>query len=311
MHKKKKKTVACILMLTTMTAAQAEVLVILPESGPMARAATSIQQGFMQAYQASQSKIPVKFVNADQKTIPDILLNDVNANTQMIVGPLARQHIEAVIESNPSIKTLALNSVDAQHKNVMQFSLAKVEDAKALSKVIEKDKLKELFIVRKAGTEQEYELFLSALLDQLKIQHEVVAALPVDLKAQQGILLLGDAGWIKQQQSLPQTHVYSTANSVENVADIPVGLKYCDTSAQYSKKWAGLKPLLDNQAMPFQRLMAFGGDAWQIVDYVLVHPNKSTYQFEGRTGTIQMKNNQIQRTPHCFERTAQQLKVIL
>ena len=52
---------------------QAEVLVILPESGPMARAGLSIKQGILSAYQASQANIPLKFVNSDQKTIKTIL----------------------------------------------------------------------------------------------------------------------------------------------------------------------------------------------------------------------------------------------
>nr|WP_228259927.1 hypothetical protein [Acinetobacter sp. ANC 4779] len=53
--------------------AQAEVLVILPESGPMARAGLSIKQGFMSAYQALNQKTPIKFVNSDQKQITQLL----------------------------------------------------------------------------------------------------------------------------------------------------------------------------------------------------------------------------------------------
>ena len=56
-------------LMSVMMNVQAEVLVILPESGPMARAGLSIKQGIVNAYQASGSSIPLKFVNADQKTM--------------------------------------------------------------------------------------------------------------------------------------------------------------------------------------------------------------------------------------------------
>ena len=58
--------------------AQAEVLVILPESGAMARAGLSIKQGFMSAYQASGQKTPIKFVNSDKKQIAQLLKINVN-----------------------------------------------------------------------------------------------------------------------------------------------------------------------------------------------------------------------------------------
>ena len=50
--------------------AQAEVLVILPESGPMARAAGSIKRSFQSAGAASDYKAPVKFVNSGHMPRP-------------------------------------------------------------------------------------------------------------------------------------------------------------------------------------------------------------------------------------------------
>lgn len=61
--------------------AQAEVLVILPESGPLARAGLSIKQGFMSAYQASDLKMPIRFVNSDKKQIAQLLKQNVNKKT--------------------------------------------------------------------------------------------------------------------------------------------------------------------------------------------------------------------------------------
>jgi outer membrane PBP1 activator LpoA protein len=55
--------------------AQAEVLVILPESGPMARATSSIKSGFMSAYALSEDKVPLKFINSDKKRSKPFWLN--------------------------------------------------------------------------------------------------------------------------------------------------------------------------------------------------------------------------------------------
>lgn len=56
--------------------------------------------------------------------------------------------------------------------------------------------------------------------------------------------------------------------------------------------------------MPYQRLLAFGGDAWTITQMNLQKPTLQQASFEGRTGLIQIRGNHIQRTPHCFEQTA-------
>jgi len=53
-----------------MACAQARVLAILPESGPMARAAGSIKRSFQSAGAASDYKAPVKFVNSGHMPRP-------------------------------------------------------------------------------------------------------------------------------------------------------------------------------------------------------------------------------------------------
>ncbi len=132
-------------------AAQAEVLVILPESGPMARAGLSIKQGFMSAYQASGMKTPIKFVNSDQKSMAQLLKRHVSKSTQMIVGPLARNDVDALMQAKLKLRILALNDVSNQAENVWQFSLSKKQDADALNQVLEQDKIKQLYVVRQQG----------------------------------------------------------------------------------------------------------------------------------------------------------------
>ena len=158
--------------------AQAEVLVILPESGPMARAGLSIKQGFMSAYQATDQKTVIKFVNSDQKSIAQLLKQNLNKKTKMIVGPLARSEVEALMRAQPKVRVLALNDVVPQAKNVWQFSLSKKDDAYALHQIVQKDQIKHLYIVRQKSTEQDSELFMMALIGQADYPIRVLDEVP-------------------------------------------------------------------------------------------------------------------------------------
>jgi uncharacterized protein len=143
----KNKILVATILVGAVSYAQAEVLVILPESGPMARAANSIKQGFMSAYQASGSKVPVKFVNSDQASMPALLKKNVNSKTKMIVGPLARADVDALIKAKPKLKVLSLNEGTLQANNVLQFSLAKKDDASALARVIKQDQIDDILVL--------------------------------------------------------------------------------------------------------------------------------------------------------------------
>ena len=184
--------------------AQAEVLVILPESGPMARAGLSIKQGFMSAYQATDQKTVIKFVNSDQKSIAQLLKQNLNKKTKMIVGPLARSEVEALMRAQPKVRVLALNDVVPQAKNVWQFSLSKKDDAYALHQVVQKDQIKQLYIVRQKSTEQDSELFMMALIGQADYLIRVLDEVPSKLPRQSGLLLLGSYDWINGLKKLPK-----------------------------------------------------------------------------------------------------------
>ena len=144
----------------------ADILVILPESGTMARASQSIKRGFLSAYTASGGKEKIIFVDSTKNSIDTIFKKKIDQNVHLIVGPLLRTEIEEVTQMNPQIPVLALNDVNTQSDNVWQFSLAKQQDAAALNHRFQKDRIKKLFIVRETGTESATELLLSALKDQ-------------------------------------------------------------------------------------------------------------------------------------------------
>ena len=278
----------------------------------MARAGLSVKQGFMSAYQASGQKTPIKFVNSNKKQISQLLKINVNKKNQMVIGPLARNEVEGLIKSKPKVRVLALNEVTDQSDNVWQFSLSKKDDAYALNQILQKDKIKQLYIFRQAGTEVDSELFLMSLVSQIDYPLTIVEEIPEKLNKQSSLLLLGSNEWLNSLAKLPNKNVYVLANAIEQHQPIPKGARFCDAPALYDLGWSDvIKAYQHNPvSMPYQRLLAFGGDTWHIAQQYLDEPNLKSIEFEGRTGLIKISNNHIQCIPHCYENTRKGIKTL-
>lgn len=289
-------------LLSMIWTAHADVLVILPETGPLARASSSIKLGISTAYQATGSKTVLKFVNTDQKTMSAVLKQNVNKQTQMIIGPLARQDVEEIIKLAPKVPVLALNEVAIKHPNVMQFSLSKNDDAAALIDAMQNDQVAKLYIFQQAETAQENKAFFNAVSEQFKGQIELVNNVPAKMVKSEGLLLLGNYAWIRQIKKLPVRNLYMQALAVEDSQPLPKGIKFCDVPSLYIADWKDVLIAYQQNPTPmaYQRLYAFGGDAWQITQSYLEKSKQATIDFNGRTGKIHIENNRVDRQPICF-----------
>ena len=302
LNNKKRLMLACFAAFVTQ--AQAEVLVILPETGPMARATSSIKSGFMSAYALSEDKVPLKFINSDKQSIKTILAKHLNKKTQLIVGPLAKNEVEQMVALNPKVRVLALNEIEKQSPNVIQFSLSKQDDAFALKQILSKDKVSQLLVLRQAGREHDSELYLMAMVSQFDQTVEVVQDVPKKLKKGQGLLLLGDDAWLNQLPHLPKNYVYAQATTIEQNQPIPNGLKFCDVPALYEHKWNDVAHAYLQQpvTMPYQRLIAFGADAWMLSELYLNTPKIKNFTLQGRTGDLDVNAQRVTRIPHCYQK---------
>ncbi|WP_111859887.1 penicillin-binding protein activator [Acinetobacter sp. CFCC 10889] len=289
-------------LLSMVWTAHADVLVILPETGPLARASSSIKLGISTAYQAMGAKTVLKFVNTDQKTMSAVLKQNVNKQTQMIIGPLARQDVEEIIKLAPKVPVLALNEVAIKHPNVMQFSLSKNDDAAALIDAMQNDQVAKLYIFQQAETAQENKAFFNAVSEQFKGQIELVNNVPAKMVKSEGLLLLGNYAWIRQIKKLPVRNLYMQALAVEDSQPLPKGIKFCDVPSLYIADWKDVLIAYQQNPTPmaYQRLYAFGGDAWQITQSYLEKSKQTTIDFNGRTGKIHIENNRVDRQPICF-----------
>lgn len=282
--------------------ANAEVLVILPESGSMARAGNSIKMGIEAAHQASKADLQLKFVNSDQKIISRVLKDNVSRSTQLIIGPLARTDLEGLFKENLKIPVLALNEIDQTKNNVWQFSLSKDDDANALIQVINADKIQQIFVIREKGSEKDSLSFVNALYKKFNGEVLIVDEVP-KLNRNQGVLLLGGNLWINQLNGKPKQRLYAQAISIVDNKSIPLGLKFCDVSVVHTGQWKDLTELYVKNPTTFayQRLYAFGGDAWEIAEKFVLNPDVKQFNFNGKTGDIKINNQRIEREPQCFE----------
>lgn len=281
--------------------AQAEVLIILPSSGPMALAANSVRDGMQAAYYAGKYQPPLRFVDNSQRAISDILKNEVKKSTQLVIGPLAREEVEVLVQSRPKVKTLALNQVYRTNPNVWQFALSPDEDAMAITKRIQHDGVGELIVLTQGSRKNSTTRFREAM-DRLWGDKLVDRArLPARIFEQQGVLLLGDHDWINSFKNLPQQRLYTVPLVVTENAVLPNGLQFCDIPALYKSDWPELlQSYQRNQvSVPYQRLLAFGADAWVIASSI-ANGNKPQ-NFAGRTGQIKVTDNIIERQPACMK----------
>ncbi|MGE8539471.1 MAG: penicillin-binding protein activator [Acinetobacter sp.] len=300
---KMKNKILGLCLVSYISSVQAEVLIILPESGPLARAASSIKHGFLSAYATSGQKVPLKWVNSDQKNISRLLKQHINKNTQMVVGPLARSDVEQLLKSRPKVRTLSLNDVAESSPQVWQFSLSKKEDAAALKTLLIKDGIQQVLVLRQPGSEAEHELLLMSLLSQSNLKFKIVDRPPRLLMPRQGVLFLGNAEGLAAIPELGRKRIYTVANAISEQHRPPQGIKFCDVPVLYLADWPDVLQAYAKEPvnLSYQRLIAFGGDAWQITQQYLSQPRLQHIEFQGRTGRIQITEQGVQRTPQCFQ----------
>lgn len=281
--------------------AHAEVLIILPEKGPMALAANSVRDGIQAAYYAGKYRPTLRFVDNSQRSMNDILKNEVKKSTQLVIGPLAREEVEVLVQSRPKVKTLALNQVYKTNANVWQFALSPDEDALAITKRIQADSVGELIVLTQDSRKNSTTRFREAM-DRLWGDKLVDRAkLPSKIFEQQGVLLLGDYDWINSFKNLPQQRLYTVPLVITENAILPNGLQFCDIPALYQSAWPELlESYQQNQiTVPYQRLLAFGADAWTIASHIAT--SNKPQNFAGRTGQIKITDNVIERQPMCMK----------
>jgi outer membrane PBP1 activator LpoA protein len=111
------------------------IALLLPLSGKFATAAEAVQDGFLAAYYSRNPKTTqtIRFYDTDRGTdILTLYKQAVNEGAQFIIGPLDKNRIEQLAESEDlPVPTLALNYIDREDvpSSLFQFGLSPEEEA--------------------------------------------------------------------------------------------------------------------------------------------------------------------------------------
>lgn len=123
-----------------------KVAVFLPLSGALADQSLAIKNGFLAAYYSGQkagtASFDIKFVDTTNQNIISLYNNEVEAGTNLIIGPLQKPDVEQLASSAElPIPVIALNTADNYKNkvkiNLYQFGLSTQDEAiVAASKII-------------------------------------------------------------------------------------------------------------------------------------------------------------------------------
>lgn len=117
-----------------------QIAVLLPESGPLARAALAIHDGILTAANTARYRgelVPeIRFYDTSVNDIEDVITAATLDGANFIIGPLEKDKVDRLAESFSSpVTTLVLNYAnnDAYAPNFYQFGLAPEDEAKQIA----------------------------------------------------------------------------------------------------------------------------------------------------------------------------------
>ncbi len=130
-------SVAPVTALPATHEAPQKIALLLPLQGPLGSAGQAIRDGFITAYNNDNSAtkpIHIAIIDDSEQPIIEAYKKAVNTDADLIVGPLAKNNVQTLIQANSmSVPTLALNYLDtdaAAPANLYQFGLSPLDEAR-------------------------------------------------------------------------------------------------------------------------------------------------------------------------------------
>ncbi len=127
------------------------VAILLPESGPYAKATEAIKAGFMAAYhQSALAEQPsIRFYDSAIENIVNLYHLAISEGAELIIGPLSKDNIqELALSTELTTPVLALNHVSNLAKdNLFQFGLSPIDEVKELVNKAKSDGVEKVLIL--------------------------------------------------------------------------------------------------------------------------------------------------------------------
>ncbi len=311
----------------------ARLAVLLPLSGTLAAAGASVRDGFLSAYYAETRTRPaVKFYDSagSASGAQSALSRAVNEGAQMIVGPLTREEVNAVLaQGDGSLPTIALNrGTRKPPPGTTSFALLPDEEGAAAARRLGDRRLDSVLIFsnRSDSAQRAVTAFREAILEdgggiagEINVTSETpdlgaqLAGFQAGAKPPRAVFLSLDAGQaraiaaqlkISALAALPRIATSQILSGSNARADIELdGIEYPELPWMLGQGGAlpeatALGKTLPSARGPGQRLFAFGADAWKLAANFERLYNDPSYSIRGATGVLQIDvSGPVRRTP--------------
>ncbi len=309
------------------------VAVLLPMTGSLAPAAAGVRDGFLAAYYAEGRRRPtVKFYDTHGTGGgAQSAMNRARADgAQMIVGPLGRDEVSAVVgAADGSIPIITLNrGAKSPPLGTTSFALLPDEEGAAAADRLADRGIKSVLVF--SNQSDNSQRGVAAFRDQLRkrggdvVSDIAIAGETADLTARlsalqaapnppQAVLLALDAGQgrsiaaqlkASKLAGLPRMATSLILNGANAKADTELdGVEYPELPWLLDQGGGlpdadALARSLPSARGPSQRLFAFGADAWRLCAWFDHLYNQPSASIRGATGTLRIDiSGPVRRTP--------------
>ena len=311
----------------------ARLAVLLPLSGPLGAAGASVRDGFLSAYYAETRTRPVvRFYDSAGTAVgaQAALTKATSEAAQMIVGPLTREEVNAVLaQGDSNLPMIALNRGSRRPPpGTTSFALLPDEEGAAAAKRLADRQLSRVLIFSSPGDSAQRAVAAfretlrqnaGSVVGEIAVSGDIadfnsqLAGLQASASPPQAVFLSLDAGQsravaaqlkISALASLPRIATSQILNGISSRGDNDLdGIEYPELPWMLDQ--AGALPAsgplgksLPSARGPGQRLFAFGADAWKLAANFERLYNDPSYSIHGATGVLQIDiAGPVHRTP--------------
>lgn len=172
------------------TGLPAKTAVLLPLTGPLAQNSAALRNGLLTAYKEAGMQGDIRFYDSYATPIPALYQQLQQDGAQLIIGPLLKDQVEALLALNPTMPVLALNEPDGKvvRTGLFYYSLAPTADAaEAATHIKQENHRLPLVLVPQGAQGQKVADSFSSTWNQLTGSSPVVARFS-DRQSLQGVL---------------------------------------------------------------------------------------------------------------------------
>jgi len=301
-------------------------LLLPPSNSQYSKFAEAVKQGFLAAVETTPQNRPnVTLHHVDDRNVLDVYQKLVNDGVDFVVGPLLKDTLMILAESQPHlpVPTLGLNRLETLNRtgNLYQFGLSPEDEAKAVARRAWADGYQSAFVLIPEGNwgervltafQTEWEKQGGQITTQHVYDNDFGSSIPKALRRQSVkdanmVFMVASSKVARQIRNfltaiigdrLPiysTSHVYSGTphpeydNQIEGIifVDMPWVLAPDERAAQLQ---ANLLDFSSSEMEKYKRLYALGIDAYTLVPEL---QQLSQRQWAGQTGHLVIDNQGV------------------